>query len=101
MKILVLNYEFPPVGGGGGKVAEDICRMLAQKGHQVRVQTSHVKGLPKHEQRDGYDVFRSFSFRRHLDHCSVYEMGAYLLTNLFPALKHVLCCPNWISCILC
>lgn len=90
MKILVLNYEFPPVGGGGGKVAEDICGILARRGHQIRVQTSHVKGLPKYEQRDGYQIFRSFSFRSHLDHCSVYEMGAYLLTNLFPVLNHVL-----------
>ena len=86
MKILVLNYEFPPVGGGGGKVSEDICRMLAQKGHQIRVQTSYVKGLPKYEQRDGYQIFRSFTFRKYLDHCSVYEMAAYIVTNFFPAL---------------
>ncbi|MFC1798238.1 glycosyltransferase family 4 protein [Thermodesulfobacteriota bacterium] len=89
MKILVLNYEFPPVGGGGGKVAEDICRKLTQKGHLVRVQTSYARGLMKNEKRDGYQIFRSFSFRRRRDRCSVLEMAAFILTNFFPALKHV------------
>ncbi len=87
MRILILNYEFPPVGGGGGRAAEDICRALARRGHEIRVQTSHVKGLPKFEERDGYRIYRSFSFRRRADMCSVWEMAAYLVTNLVPALR--------------
>jgi hypothetical protein len=46
MRILVLVHEFPPVGGGGGRVAEDICGKLAKREHEVNVLTAHVKGLP-------------------------------------------------------
>lgn len=88
MRILVLNYEFPPVGGGGGRVAEDICIGLARNGHSVRVQTAHFKGLPKVERKNGYTIYRSWSLRRHAHTCSVWEMAAYLLTNLIPSLKH-------------
>jgi len=88
MRILVLNYEFPPVGGGGGRVAEDICIGLAKIGHEVRVQTAHWNGLPRVEQKDGYTIFRSWSLRRHAHTCSVGEMGAFIVTNLLPALKH-------------
>jgi len=88
MRVLVLNYEFPPVGGGGGRVAEDICRGLAQRGHSVRVQTAHVKGLPKLEERDGYTIYRTPSLRRRADTCTVWEMGAFLASNLLPSMRH-------------
>ena len=90
VRILVLNYEFPPVGGGGGRVAEDLCRVLARRGHSIRVQTAHVKGLPKVELRDGYTIFRSWSLRRQAHTCSVPEMAAFVLTNVAPSLQHVL-----------
>ncbi|HMK35769.1 MAG TPA: glycosyltransferase, partial [Desulfomonilaceae bacterium] len=40
------------------------------------------------EQKDGYTIFRSWSLRRHAHTCSVGEMGAFIVTNLLPALKH-------------
>ena len=86
MRILVINYEFPPVGGGGGRVAEDICRVLANRGHSVRVQTSHIKGLPKVEKRDGYKIYRSPSLRRRADTCTIWEMGAFLIMNMLPSM---------------
>jgi glycosyltransferase involved in cell wall biosynthesis len=90
LRILVLNYEFPPVGGGGGRVAEDICRVLATHGHEIRVQTSLVRGLPKLEHRDGYSIYRTFSFRRRADRCTVPEMAAFVITNFLPSLRHVI-----------
>ena len=89
VRILVLNYEFPPVGGGGGRAAADICQALAGRGHEIRVQTAHFKGLPRVEARDGYLIYRSPSFRQRAHTCSVWEMGAYLVLNALPALRHV------------
>ena len=40
MKILVLCYEYPPIGGGGGEVAKRVAEKLAARGHEVRVQTA-------------------------------------------------------------
>lgn len=88
MRILVLNYEFPPIGGGGGRFAEDLCRHLARFGHEVRVQTSGFTGLPAREVREGYEIYRTWAARRQAHTCSVPEMAAFLATNLVPALKH-------------
>ena len=39
MKILVLNYEYPPIGGGGASVSRDIAVHLVELGHEVVVVT--------------------------------------------------------------
>jgi glycosyltransferase involved in cell wall biosynthesis len=89
MRLLVLNYEFPPIGGGGGQIAAEFCRSLASFGHEVQVHTSRHPSLPSREVRDGYIIFRSFALRRHLHTCSVPEMAAYLALTVAPTLKHV------------
>jgi len=85
MKILTVCYEYPPVGGGGGRVAAQISRSLAARGHEVRVQTSRAGSLPSRETDScGVDVRRVFSFRRSPDTCSVPEMAAYVACNAIP-----------------
>jgi glycosyltransferase involved in cell wall biosynthesis len=84
VKVLVLNYEYPPVGGGGGRLCRRVCEALAERGHEVRVVTAGVGSLPRHETMAGVEVFRPRSFRRREDTCSVAEMGFYLVTA-FPA----------------
>jgi pristinamycin I synthase-3/4 len=37
-----------------GRVAEDLCRQLAKRGHEVKVLTAHFRGLPYEEQRAGF-----------------------------------------------
>ncbi len=56
MRSLVINYEFPPVGGGGGDVSSHISKSLTEMGHEVRVLTVRYKGLPKTDFQDGYHV---------------------------------------------
>lgn len=84
MKILVVNYEYPPVGGGGGRVAAQVAVELARRGHEVRVQTSRTGDLPRRQMISGVDVRRVFSFRRQPDTCSVPEMAGYVLANAAP-----------------
>ena len=88
MRILVLNYEFPPIGGGGGRFTADLCRHLARFGHELRVQTSHFRGLPCQEVQEGYEIYRTWAGRRQAHTCTVPEMAVFLATNLIPALKH-------------
>ena len=40
MRILIVNYEFPPIGAGGGKASQKIAENLVETGHTVRVVTS-------------------------------------------------------------
>lgn len=84
MKILVVNYEYPPIGGGGGRVAAQVATELARRGHEVRVQTSRTGDLPSRQIVSGVDIRRVFSFRRKEDTCSVPEMAGYVIANAFP-----------------
>ena len=45
MRILKLCYEYPPLGGGGGRVVSGLSRQLANMGHCVDLITMGYKGL--------------------------------------------------------
>jgi len=45
MKILVLIHEYPPIGGGGGKVAQDIAHGLVRLGHEVTALVPRMNGM--------------------------------------------------------
>lgn len=87
MKILVVIHEYPPVGGGGGKVAEDICRGLATRGHKVGVLTAHWGDLPRLEVRDGVQVWRIPSLRRWPYKGDMRAMLGYVLAALPAGLR--------------
>lgn len=89
MRILVLNHEFPPIGGGGGRAAESICQALAKRGHEIKVLTSHFKDLPREEQRDGYDIVRIPTLRTQPFRASFLSMVIYVLSGLWAGLRLV------------
>lgn len=84
VKILVLNYEFPPIGGGGGKASADLCATLAASGHEIRVLTSLAPGLATRESVDGYQVMRIFTGRRSSFSASFFSMLGYLIGGFIP-----------------
>ena len=57
MKILGFNYEYPPLGGGGGIVHSLIAEELARR-HEVTVITSAYGDLPSTEIRNGVEIHR-------------------------------------------
>ena len=89
MKILTLNYEYPPVGGGGATVTAQLCEHLVQLGHSVDVATMRYKNLPYEETIDGVRIFRVRSYRSRADICKTHEMATYMLGGRKQALKLV------------
>lgn len=57
MNILIFNYEYPPLGGGGGVVCEVLAEELARR-HRVCVVTSAFGDSPPREIRGGVEIVR-------------------------------------------
>lgn len=82
-QLLLINYEFPPLGGGAANATDNTARELAALGAEVVVVTSAFAGLPRVERRaDGVEIRRIPTLRRRRDRSSVVEMLAFLASSL-------------------
>ncbi len=78
MKILVLNYEYPPLGGGAGVITKHIAEELAALGHEITVVTTWFKGLKQVEDNGGLKIFRLKSKRKFTYRSGVFEMRSWM-----------------------
>ena len=89
LNILVLNYEFPPIGGGAGVVAYDISKRLAEAGHQVTVVTMGFEQLPSYEEKDGMRIYRVKCIRKKKAVCYPWEQLSYILSAVHFLRRHM------------
>jgi glycosyltransferase involved in cell wall biosynthesis len=82
MKLLLINNEFPPIGGGGSTVTKYAIRYLVRAGHEVTLITSQYRDLPKREQVEGALVIRIPAIRRYKDFCAQWELVIFGLSAL-------------------
>lgn len=88
-RILMLNYEFPPLGGGASPVSYEIAKRLSEtEGYSIDVVTMGFKGLPSYEEiNPDLRIHRVWSFRRKKQISYPWEQLIYLITGLFKARK--------------
>jgi glycosyltransferase involved in cell wall biosynthesis len=89
MNILVLCHELPPVGGGGGRAAYDICAQLAKRGYHVTILTACFEGLPREEIVDGIHIIRLSSLRKESYRASFPAMISYVLAALWAGYQFI------------
>lgn len=78
MKILFCNFEYPPLGGGGGVVNASLAQELAKR-HDVTVLTSRGPNMPLERIDSGVKVLRvPVFFRNDQAAASFLSMLAYL-----------------------
>jgi glycosyltransferase involved in cell wall biosynthesis len=78
MHILLINPEYPPIGGGAGNASENIARCLVSLGQEVTVLTCQYRGLPRRETRGGVQIVRAPAIRRRLDRSKAYEQISFV-----------------------
>ena len=80
MKILILNYEFPPLGGGASPVSYELAKGYAKLGHSVDVVTIGYKGLPNFEKKEGISFYRVKCLRSKKEISHPWEQLSYLVS---------------------
>ena len=90
MNILVLNYEYPPLGGGAAPVCRDLAAGMVKEGHHVVVVTMGFTGLPVYERKDGVEIYRVKCMRQKAHACMPWEAYTYILSARHFLRKHLL-----------
>lgn len=92
MKILVINYECPPLGGGGGVTCFQTARELAKQ-HEVDYLTSGFGDLPSYEVKEGVNIYRiPVLGRKELSTASMLSLISFAFIGLFKG--RALCSKN-------
>ena len=83
MRILVMSHEYPPVGGGGARIIADLCQGLADKGHDLKVLTTHLGDLPLEEEIENVQVIRLRCGRQVPYRARFSEMVRYVISSFW------------------
>jgi glycosyltransferase involved in cell wall biosynthesis len=89
VKILTLNYEYPPIGGGAAPVAKVTCEALADRGHKLTVVTMGYKRLPSYEKVNGVEIYRVPCLRTKAAVCYPWEQFTYIISAKKFLKKHL------------
>jgi L-malate glycosyltransferase len=87
MRILVLCHEYPPIGGGGGRVAQDLCEGLAKRGHEITLLTANCGGLPAVEDQGGVRIIRLNSGRKFPYKAGLGAMTGFVWASFWKSLQ--------------
>src|SRR5688500_1461361 len=80
MRILILNSEYPPIGGGAGNASAHIAAQFDRMGHTIAVVTSRFGTLPHREQRANVTIHRIPGLRRRQDRSNPLEQVMFILS---------------------
>lgn len=83
MHLLLVNYEYPPIGGGAATAAAEMARSAVAMGHEVTVLTSAFGGNHGWRTEDGVVLRRVRSLRERAERSSTREMASFVWRAAF------------------
>ncbi|MEP6896421.1 MAG: glycosyltransferase, partial [Chloroflexota bacterium] len=86
MRILIINSEYPPLGGGAGNASAHIARALTDMGYEIAVITTRFQDLPHKEQSGGLTIHRIPALRQRQDRSGALEQLIFMISASLSAL---------------
>lgn len=87
MNILILNYEYPP-SGGGGVFSKGLAIGLAERGHQIHLVTMDTKNVRTDTQtHENLHIYRIVSFRDAIGYESEFPLYIFPFISLPTIIK--------------
>ncbi|MCD6576691.1 MAG: glycosyltransferase family 4 protein [Anaerolineaceae bacterium] len=87
IKILVISHEYPPIGGGGGRVIQDICEGIASEKYKFHVLTAYWDNLPKFEESENLTIERIRSHRTQAYRADLITMACFVWKSFWRSLQ--------------
>lgn len=78
MNLLLINYEYPPIGGGAGNATHFLAQAMLKLGHKVTVLTSAWKEHRGVDREGDFCLIRLNSKRQHPSMASHREMASFV-----------------------
>lgn len=82
LHILLLNYEFPPLGGGAGVVSKILSEKFVELGHRVTIITTWYYGEKETYNSPNLEIIRLKSKRKELFKSNPIEMYSWMKMTL-------------------
>ena len=89
MRILIINSEYPPIGGGAGNASANLGRLFVAKNHEVSVLTTRFRGLAHQEIRDGIHIHRIPAMRKNFDRSGPLEQVSFIVLGCLSIISFV------------
>jgi len=83
LNVLMVNYEFPPIGGGGGTTTRFVAKYMARLGANVTVVTSKHGKEDIIEHPDGFRINYVGPTKNKLSGTHIPELARYALTLIY------------------
>jgi len=80
VNLLLVNYEYPPIGGGAANATFFLARTFSRKNITTAVLTSAFGRLSGYREEDGVHVYRVPALRRYIDRSRLIEMMLFPLS---------------------
>lgn len=77
LRILILNYEYPPLGGGAGIVTKHLGERFVERGYQVHIVTTWFFGEPEYSSEGNLTIVRLKSRRKRTYKSNPLEMMSW------------------------
>ncbi|MEA3349561.1 MAG: glycosyltransferase family 4 protein [Chloroflexota bacterium] len=87
MRFLIINSEFPPIGGGAGNASAHTAQELIASGQDVTVLTCRFRNLPHEEIWRGVRLMRIPSLRRSESSSGAWEQLHFMISAAWASLR--------------